>query len=308
MKLEIAPEVYFDDFKVTHTKSPVISTDDYYPFGLTFNSYSRENAVANQYKYNGKELQDELNLGWMDYGARMYMPELGRWGVIDPLSEKGRRWSPYNYGIDNPVRFIDPDGREVVGVTVKKDDQGKTTLDLSKASSDTKKVLLAMMMTGKGTGAAIEMAESKTKTTLKISAGKSPDGGSYAETDPGTGKKNDDGTYKSATITFYKGEFDKDQKEGKKKFGDKGSTESEFYNIIGVHENEHLKKDQIIRDEQCANDPTETEEQYKHYMTGPEGQPHRAEVNARKEFRKKFGGGDGWIESARANYLPVDEN
>ena len=38
-------EVYFDDFKVTQVKSPVIQTDDYYPFGLTFNSYSRENTV-----------------------------------------------------------------------------------------------------------------------------------------------------------------------------------------------------------------------------------------------------------------------
>jgi len=103
-------EVFFDEFKVTHTKSPVIQMDDYYPFGLTFNSYSRENTTPNQYQYNGKEKQDELDLGWLDYGARMYMPEIGRWGVIDPLSEKGRRWSPYNYGFDNPIKFIDPDG------------------------------------------------------------------------------------------------------------------------------------------------------------------------------------------------------
>jgi hypothetical protein len=62
-------EVYFDDFKVEHVKSPVVSSQDYYPFGLTFNSHNRENSLVNQYQYNGKETQDELNLGWLDYGA-----------------------------------------------------------------------------------------------------------------------------------------------------------------------------------------------------------------------------------------------
>ena len=49
------------------------------------------------------------------------------------------------------------------------------------------------------------------------------------------------------------------------------------------------------------------EEQYKDYMTGTEGAPHKAEVETRKQLRNKYGGGDGWIEGARRNYLPVDE-
>ncbi len=107
---EAAVEVYFDDFKVVHTKSPVVSTSDYYPYGLSFNEYIRENSLLNNYKYNGKELQDELNLGLYDYIARQYDPVLGRFTSVDPAADLMRRHSPYNYAFDNPLRFIDPDG------------------------------------------------------------------------------------------------------------------------------------------------------------------------------------------------------
>jgi RHS repeat-associated protein len=129
---EATAEVFFDDFTVQHVKSPVIATNDYYPFGLTFNSYQRENSVPNKYKFNGKEEQTELNLGWLDFGARMYDPAIGRWMVIDPLAEKARRWSPYVFGYDNPIRFIDPDGMEAIDPQ-QKDPKEKTPEDLKKA-------------------------------------------------------------------------------------------------------------------------------------------------------------------------------
>ncbi len=90
----------------------VLDTNDYYPFGMNFLNSDLVSYLAqpwSKYKYNGKELQEN---GMYDYGARMYMPDIGRWGVVDPLAEKMMRHSPYNYAFNNPLRFIDPDGRE----------------------------------------------------------------------------------------------------------------------------------------------------------------------------------------------------
>ncbi|MEM8569173.1 MAG: RHS repeat-associated core domain-containing protein, partial [Bacteroidota bacterium] len=107
--------VYFDDLKVTLTEHPVIQTDDYYPFGLAHaGGFQRVTAKENQFKYNGKELIEDLGIDWYDYGARMYMADIGRWGAVDPLAEDYYGWSPYNYVMDNPIRHIDPDGRGVI--------------------------------------------------------------------------------------------------------------------------------------------------------------------------------------------------
>ena len=89
-------------------------TNDYYPFGLSFinggaSNFSPSTTFKN-YKYNGKELQET---GMYDYGARFYMPDIIRWGVIDNKAEKYTTESPYTYALNNPIRFIDPDGNEV---------------------------------------------------------------------------------------------------------------------------------------------------------------------------------------------------
>ena len=84
----------------------IVEVNNYYPFGLLHN-YTMTTQNAYQYKYNGKELQET---GMYDYGARMYMPDIGRWGVQDPLSELYYSYSPYSYTINNPIRFIDPNG------------------------------------------------------------------------------------------------------------------------------------------------------------------------------------------------------
>ena len=106
--------------------------NDYYPFGLNFiNPFSfggpaqvyNPSTTYKNYKYNGKELQET---GMYDYGARMYMPDIGRWGVVDPLAETSRRWSTYTYVYNNPLRFIDPDGRQGTDI-FKWDNAGKLT-------------------------------------------------------------------------------------------------------------------------------------------------------------------------------------
>jgi len=95
----------------------VLEENNYYPFGLKHEGYNvLTGNPAYKYKYNGKELQET---GMYDYGARFYMADIGRWGVVDPLAEKSRRWTPYNYVFNDPINTIDPDGKDGIRVANK---------------------------------------------------------------------------------------------------------------------------------------------------------------------------------------------
>jgi len=79
-----------------------------YNTGDLYSLYSDDN----RYQYNGKEFEKVANL--LDYGWRWYDPVIGRWNGVDPLAEKYTSISPYAYVANNPIIFIDPDGREII--------------------------------------------------------------------------------------------------------------------------------------------------------------------------------------------------
>lgn len=79
----------------------------YYPFGMEWDESSDI-----EYAYNGKEKQEMHGFNMYDYGARFYDQTIGRWHSMDPLAEKYYSISPYAYCANNPVKNIDPDGRD----------------------------------------------------------------------------------------------------------------------------------------------------------------------------------------------------
>jgi RHS repeat-associated protein len=99
--------------KSTPGYSNVLQETNYFPFGMRMSELSTINGTDNKYLYNGKELQTDFGLDWYDYGARFYDPAIGRFTVIDNKAEKYNSISPYAYALNNPLKFIDPDGNEV---------------------------------------------------------------------------------------------------------------------------------------------------------------------------------------------------
>ena len=128
---------YFDDLQLRTTTAVTIQENNYDPFGLNLVGIESSSMYDSKFQYNGKEKQEDFGLNWSDYGARMYDAQLGRWHTVDPLADQMRRHSPYNYAFDNPIRFIDPDGKAPDPYTeVQKNGDGTYTVVGGVANAD----------------------------------------------------------------------------------------------------------------------------------------------------------------------------
>jgi len=119
----------------------VVQYTDYYPFGLPFDDST--NPDTQPYKYNGKEYDRMHGLNMYDYSARYYDPAFPVFTTVDPLAEKYYEVSPYAYCLNNPIKYIDPDGRKVVvsGTKVYREQVKKDLKQIEKDNSDVGKMI-----------------------------------------------------------------------------------------------------------------------------------------------------------------------
>jgi RHS repeat-associated protein len=96
---------------VANASGGIVQTNHFYPFGMSF--AEGVTSSGQPYKYNGKELDMERGLNLYDYSARLMDPALGRFATVDPKAEKYYSISPYTYCINNPMKFVDPNGKEI---------------------------------------------------------------------------------------------------------------------------------------------------------------------------------------------------
>ncbi len=107
-------DVFFDQLLVRFTKGNLKEENHYYPFGLPIVALGSQASgfKDNKYKYQSNEYNKEQGLNWMNFHARAYDPQVGRFLSIDPLADdEGQQgFSPYAAMGNNPSVMIDPNG------------------------------------------------------------------------------------------------------------------------------------------------------------------------------------------------------
>ena len=96
---------------ITNLDGEVAQHIEYVPFGEVFIE-ERNNTWNTPYLFNAKEFDEETGMYY--YGARYYEPRLSLWMTVDPKMEKYQNVSAYVYCLNNPLKIIDPDGKDIV--------------------------------------------------------------------------------------------------------------------------------------------------------------------------------------------------
>ncbi|WP_460561641.1 RHS repeat domain-containing protein [Ferruginibacter profundus] len=105
--------VFFDNLEVVHTRGQILEETSYYPFGLTMVGISSKAAgtLENKRKFNGgTELNNDFDINLYETQCRSYDPQIGRFLQVDELADANWEWTPYNFGLDNPINLNDPKG------------------------------------------------------------------------------------------------------------------------------------------------------------------------------------------------------
>jgi RHS repeat-associated protein len=96
---------------ITDQAGAIVQHLEYVPFGETFIDERRSaSSWTTPYQFSGKERDEETGL--LYFGARYQDSKYGIWYSVDPLAEKYPNISSYVYCLDNPVKYVDPDGRK----------------------------------------------------------------------------------------------------------------------------------------------------------------------------------------------------
>ena len=95
---------------ITNLDGEVVQHIEYVPFGEVFVE-ERNNIWNTPYLFNAKEFDEETGLYY--YGARYYEPRLCLWISVDIEQENHPNISTYTYCLNNPIIFIDPDGKGI---------------------------------------------------------------------------------------------------------------------------------------------------------------------------------------------------
>ena len=286
-------DIYY--YHINHLGSTSFVTDGnatitqgflYAPFGEITTEYNANfgNNILPKYSFNAKELDEETGMYY--YEARYYKPPV--FTSRDAMFEKYFWMTPYAYCANNPVKYVDPSGREVEGFSI--DEQGNVKVDYDKASKDAVRIYESMSKTETGTEAFKGMIKSETKITLVLTDKALFEKKGiqvHAITSADINDLTENGEYKMATITISTAELVSGEKDRYSGFSDE-----EKINGIGTHESGHLNPDQIKVD--YLDMSLRRKEQY----------PVMLEYKSRIEYRQKYGkDGDMDINPFYKKYL-----